>query len=107
MPISSKEITALFNISFAEHINNFLPILSDPAITGAKAFNVKLNMFFSEFFKYLIPVDYTLLLKYLNNAEVFYGIKYLGALIYFFGKILIAYGVVQTVNAFRKFNKTN
>ncbi len=63
------------------------------------------NLFAPEFFKYLIPTDYKLLVKYVDYSEMSSWLKALGASVYFVGKIFIAYGVFETIEAFRKFNK--
>ena len=62
-------------------------------------------MFFPEFFKYLIPTDYKLLVKFMDNSQVYWLVKSLGASIYIAGKIWIAYGAFEIIEAFRKFNK--
>ena len=69
--------------------------------------NVTISQIGKDFFIYLIPTNYEKLISYKNNIINTTSTTIINMGIYFVGKILIAYGVVQTVKAFRKFNKTS
>ena len=62
-------------------------------------------MFLPEFFKYLIPTDSKLLVKFMDSSQAHWGFKSIGGSLYLLGKALIAYGVFEIIEAFRKFNK--
>ena len=68
---------------------------------------VKIEQVGVDFFEYLIPTSYNKLLSYKDSIIEANWSNILTMIIYIGGKIWIAYGVVQTVKAFRKFNKTN
>lgn len=55
--------------------------------------------------EYFIPTKYDSLIEYAKNSNVYILKKILCILVYFIGKIMVWYGSVQTVQAFRKFSK--
>jgi len=63
------------------------------------------NNFIPEFFKYLIPTNYSLLNIYLDNAVSAWYYKALASSVYILGKIWVGYGIFEIIEAFRKFNK--
>jgi len=62
-----------------------------------------LSVFTPELIKYFNPTNYELLIEYLKTPIANLWCRIFGIIIYFAGKILIAYGIVGTVQAFRKF----
>ncbi len=56
------------------------------------------NAFFKDYFNYLIPVNIDLLRTVDENINMLFFVYYM------LGKIILGYGMVQVVQAFRKFN---
>lgn len=56
------------------------------------------NAFFKDYFNYLIPVNIDLLRNVDENIHILFFVSYI------MGKITISYGMVEVVQAFRKFN---
>ena len=62
------------------------------------------GVFFSELIKYFIPINYESLQNYVKLEHIPPYIRTYGVIVYMLGKIGTAYGIVQIVQAFRKFN---
>ena len=60
--------------------------------------------FFSELIKYFVPINYKSLENYVKLEHIPPYIRTCGVIVYMLGKIGTAYGIVQIVQAFRKFN---
>jgi len=60
--------------------------------------------FFSQLIKYFVPINYESL-EYYVKKDIPPHVRVCGVVVYMLGKIGTAYGVVQIVQAFRKFNK--
>lgn len=58
--------------------------------------------FFSSLFMYYIPVDFSSLKDYLGRNDLQEWLKACGVAVYIIGKIIISYGYVEVVQAFRK-----
>lgn len=62
-----------------------------------------INTFFMGYFNYLIPTNFNLIKCVDTNMNIFNLILF--AIFYLLGKISVGYGIVEIVQAFRKFNK--
>ena len=59
-------------------------------------------------FRYFNPTDYKQIIAYYNKVEIFSSnlvYTIVGTFVYILGKMLIPYGIYETVKAFRKFEK--
>lgn len=84
-----------FGVFYLTIPNDFLFMPPDQSIS-------KLSMFTSELVRYFNPTNYELLINYLRTPIESSAYRFFSIFIYFMGKILIAYGIVGTVQAFRK-----